>query len=81
MVMGGTKSDPWMRNAQRAIAANLSNATHAELAAKLPQGDAAVTLKKGAPITSMLPPQQEKPQIEKSATAPISSEEIFRVSP
>lgn len=49
-------------------------------AAKLPQGDAAVTLKKGAPITSMLPPQLEKPQIEKSATAPISSEEIFRLS-
>jgi len=32
MVVGGTKSDAWMRNAQRAIAANLPNATHAELA-------------------------------------------------
>jgi chemotaxis protein MotB len=49
-------------------------------AAKLPEGDASVSLKKGAPITSALPPQQEKPQIEKSETTPISSEEIFRLS-
>ena len=31
MVVGGTKSDTWMRNAQKAIAAVLPNARHAEL--------------------------------------------------
>jgi pimeloyl-ACP methyl ester carboxylesterase len=31
MIVGGTKSDNWMRNAQKAIAAVLPNASHAEL--------------------------------------------------
>jgi pimeloyl-ACP methyl ester carboxylesterase len=31
MVVGGTKSEPWMRNAQKAIAAALPNARHGEL--------------------------------------------------
>ena len=32
MIVGGTKSDAWMRNAQKSIAAALPNARHAELA-------------------------------------------------
>ncbi len=32
MIVGGTKSDTWMRNAQKAIAAALPNARHSELA-------------------------------------------------
>jgi pimeloyl-ACP methyl ester carboxylesterase len=32
LVIGGGKSDAWMQNAQRAIAANLPNATHRTLA-------------------------------------------------
>jgi len=32
MVVGGSKSDPWMRNAQKAIAAALPHARHGELA-------------------------------------------------
>jgi pimeloyl-ACP methyl ester carboxylesterase len=32
LVMGGGKSDPWMQNAQKAIAANLPNARHETLA-------------------------------------------------
>lgn len=31
MIVGGTKSDAWMRNAQKAIAASLPNARHSEL--------------------------------------------------
>ncbi len=31
LVIGGGKSDEWMQNAQRAIAANLPNATHRTL--------------------------------------------------
>lgn len=49
-------------------------------ATKLPDKDAAVSLRKGAPISSLLPPQLAQPKIEKSAQAPLSTDEIFRLS-
>jgi chemotaxis protein MotB len=49
-------------------------------ATKLPDRDHAVALKHGAPISSLLPPEFAQPKIEKSPEAPISTDEIFRLS-
>jgi chemotaxis protein MotB len=48
--------------------------------AKLPEQNAGVASKDNAPVSSLLPPQLEKPRVEKSEDAPISTDEIFRLS-
>jgi chemotaxis protein MotB len=48
--------------------------------AKIPEKDSAVSFKKGAQISPLLPPQPATPRTEKSDTGSISTEEIFRLS-
>ncbi len=49
-------------------------------AAKLPERDASVLHKKNAPVSALLPPELAKATVRESDKAPISSEEIFRLS-
>lgn len=49
-------------------------------AAKLPQHDAQAILKKNAPISTVLPRRPEQPKVEYTPDAPISAQEIFKLS-